>query len=85
MHTHSHYVLAAAGGSSLIFVVVGIVVVLGLIAMVVFGRRRTARRTETTAPAPGEHQVRAEAQRGTTWQTPDDDPDQGNPHPERRP
>ncbi|MFJ8825166.1 DUF6479 family protein [Streptomyces sp. NPDC102467] len=81
MHTHSHYVLAAAGGSSLIFVVVGIVVVLGLIAMVVFGRRRTARRTQATTPAPGEQPVRAEAQRGTTWQTPDDDPEQGHPRP----
>ncbi|MFJ9038858.1 DUF6479 family protein [Streptomyces sp. NPDC102406] len=81
MHTHSHIVLAAEGGGSLVFLVVGVVVVLGLLAMFVSGRRRAARRTEPSRPAPGARPGSDEAQRGTTWQTPDDDPDQGHPHP----
>ncbi|MFC8124813.1 DUF6479 family protein [Streptomyces sp. NPDC057302] len=81
MHTHSYTVLAVEGGGSLIFMVVGIVVVLGLLAMFVSGRRRAARRTGPTTPARRTDQVSGEGQRGTTWQTPDDDPDQGHPHP----
>ncbi|MFB7418273.1 DUF6479 family protein [Streptomyces sp. NPDC056210] len=76
MHTHRSTVLAVEGGSSLLFIIVGIIVVLGLLAMFVGGRRRAARRTEPTTPALGSE----EAQHGTTWQTPDDDPEQGHPH-----
>jgi hypothetical protein len=81
MHTHSHIVLAAGGGGSLVFIVVGVVVVVGLLAMFVSGRRRAARRTEPTRPAPGADLGSDDAQRGTAWQTPDDDPEQGHPHP----
>ncbi|MGW6062023.1 DUF6479 family protein [Streptomyces sp. NPDC055189] len=80
MHTHSQTVLAASAGSSLIMVVVGVVVVLGLLAMFVSGRRRAARRTQSSTPAHGAGPVSGEAQHGTTWQTPDDDADQGRPH-----
>ncbi|MEU6394070.1 DUF6479 family protein [Streptomyces sp. NPDC046939] len=80
MHTHSQIVLAAEGGGSLVFIVVGLVVVLGLLAMFITGRRRAARRTQPSRPAPGTPAEGAEAQRGTTWQTPGDDPDQGHPH-----
>ncbi|MEU6003811.1 DUF6479 family protein [Streptomyces sp. NPDC047197] len=81
MHTHSHTVLAVEGGGSLIFIIVGIAVVVGLLIMFVSGRRRAARGTEPTKPAQGAEPASGEAQRGTTWQTPDDDPDQGHPHP----
>ncbi|RII20444.1 hypothetical protein DSC45_04390 [Streptomyces sp. YIM 130001] len=82
MHTYSSAtVLAASGAASLIIVLVGVVVVLGLIAMFAAGRRRDARRAERSTNADGTDPVSGEAQRGTTWQTPDDDPDQGNPHP----
>ncbi|MFF1595557.1 DUF6479 family protein [Streptomyces sp. NPDC058286] len=80
MHTHSSTVLAIEGGSSLLFLIVGIVVVLGLLAMFVSGRRRAARRTGPTTPAPGTDPGSEEAQHGTTWQTPDDDPEQGHRH-----
>lgn len=81
MHTHSYTVLAVEGGGSLIFIIVGFAVVIGLLAMFVSGRRRAARRTEPTTPPQGANPPHGEAQRGTTWQTPDDDPDQGHPHP----
>lgn len=81
MRTHSHTVLAASGGASLALIVVGVVVVVGLIAMFVAGRRRAARRTQSSTPAHGATPTGGEAQRGDTWQTPDDDPDQGSPHP----
>ncbi|MEU3739969.1 DUF6479 family protein [Streptomyces sp. NPDC032198] len=80
MQTHRQTVLALEGGGSLIFLIVGIAVVAGLLAMFISGRRRAARRTEPTAPS---HRTppSGEAQRGETWQTPDDDPEQGHPHP----
>ncbi|WP_436840259.1 hypothetical protein [Streptomyces flavofungini] len=53
--------------------------VLGLLAMFVAGRRRAARRTRST-PAHGGRPPGAEIPRGDTWQSPDDDPDQGDPH-----
>ncbi|KUF13563.1 DUF6479 family protein [Streptomyces silvensis] len=81
MQTHSHIVLAASGGASLALVLVGVVVVAGLIAMFVAGRRRAAHRTRSTTPAHGGDPAGGEAQRGTSWQTPDDDPEQGNPRP----
>ncbi|MFC9617421.1 MULTISPECIES: DUF6479 family protein [unclassified Streptomyces] len=80
MHTHGSTVLAVEGGSSLLFLIVGIIVVLGLLAMFVSGRRRAARRTEPSTPAPGTAPGSEEAQHGTTWQTRDDDPEQGHPH-----
>ncbi|MEV8320919.1 DUF6479 family protein [Streptomyces sp. NPDC059900] len=79
-HSHSHTVLAASAGTSLIMIVVGVVVVLGLLAMFITGRRRAARQTQRSTPAPGVGAVNGEAQHGTTWQTPDDDADQGRPH-----
>ncbi|WP_405652202.1 DUF6479 family protein [Streptomyces sp. RK9] len=79
MRADSHTVLAASSGASLVLIIVGVVVVVGLLAMFVAGRRRAARRTRST-PAPGTMPPGGEAQRGETWQTPDDDPDQGNPH-----
>ncbi|MEV6757498.1 DUF6479 family protein [Streptomyces sp. NPDC051214] len=81
MRTHSYTVLAVEGGGSLIFIIVGLAVVIGLLAMFVSGRRRAARRTEPTTPPHNVDPPSGEAQRGTTWQTPDDDPDQGHPHP----
>ena len=81
MRTDSHIVLAASSGASLVLILVGVVVVVGLLAMFVAGRRRAARRARSSTPAPGTRPPGGEAQRGETWQTPDDDPDQGNPHP----
>ncbi|MFJ4716592.1 DUF6479 family protein [Streptomyces sp. NPDC088785] len=81
MHTHNlAAVLALSVGPTLLIAVVGVVVVLGLIVMFLAGRRRTARRTSPTTPGAVPGPVSDEAQRGTGWQTPDDDPDQGNPH-----
>ncbi|MBJ3811722.1 DUF6479 family protein [Streptomyces flavofungini] len=80
MHTHSNIVLAASSGASLALILVGVVVVLGLIAMFIAGRRRAARRTRSSTPAHGAGPASGEAQRGDTWQAPDDDPEQGNPH-----
>ncbi|MEU6676379.1 hypothetical protein [Streptomyces sp. NPDC046925] len=80
MQTHSYTVLAVEGGGSLVFILVGVAVVIGLLAMFVSGRRRAARRRPST-PARHATPASGEAQRGTTWQTPDDDPDQGHPHP----
>ncbi|MFJ1896235.1 hypothetical protein [Streptomyces sp. NPDC088115] len=60
---------------------VGLLVVVALIAAVIVGSRRNARQRLTAdthaRPAAGE---RDGQQRGQTWQTIDDDPDQGNPH-----
>ncbi|MGW6273959.1 MULTISPECIES: hypothetical protein [Streptomyces] len=81
MRNHSYTVLAVEGGGSLIFIIVGVAVVVGLLTMFISGRRRAARRTEPTKTALGNMPADGEAQRGTTWQTPDDDPDQGHPHP----
>ncbi|MGW6316422.1 DUF6479 family protein [Streptomyces sp. NPDC055099] len=81
MSTHNYTVLAAEGGGSLVFVVVGLAVVLGLLAMFISGRRRTARRTSPTRPSHTARSPHGEAQRGITWQTPADDPEQGHPHP----
>ncbi|MFH8484998.1 DUF6479 family protein [Streptomyces longisporoflavus] len=80
MHTLRYSVLALEGGGSLIFPIVGLAVVLGLLAMFVSGRRRAARRTQPSKPAHTPKPASGEAQRGTTWQTPDDDPEQGHPH-----
>lgn len=80
MQTHSQTVLAVEGGGSLIFLIVGVVVVAGLLAMFISGRRRAARRTEPTT-SPHRTPRSGEAQRGDTWQTPDDDPEQGHPRP----
>ncbi|WP_367046198.1 hypothetical protein [Streptomyces sp. Je 1-332] len=80
MHTHSHTVLAASGGASLLLILVGVVVVVGLLAMFIAGKRRAARRSRSGPPAHGANPTGGEAQRGSAWQTPDDDPDQGNPH-----
>jgi hypothetical protein len=74
-------VLAVEGGGSLVFIVVGVVVVVGLLSMFVSGRRRAARRTGPSKPPQDATPASGEAQRGSTWQTPDDDPDQGHPHP----
>ncbi|WJV51114.1 DUF6479 family protein [Streptomyces flavofungini] len=71
--------MAASGSTSPALIIVGIVVVLGLLAMFVAGRRRAARRTRST-PAHGGRPPGAEIPRGDTWQSPDDDPDQGDPH-----
>ncbi|NEB74649.1 hypothetical protein G3I40_05295 [Streptomyces sp. SID14478] len=83
MHTHSSAaVLAASTGPALLLIIVGIVIVLGLITMFSLGRRRAARRKLPTTPTPGNPtgSLSDEAQHGTGWQTPDDDPDQGHPH-----
>jgi Flp pilus assembly protein TadB len=74
------YEIAASSGTSLLLIIVGAVIVIALIAAFYYGSRRTARsaqdvkRVEPDAESGG-------AQRGETWQTIDDDPDQGNPHP----
>ncbi|MER5950277.1 hypothetical protein ABT127_29945 [Streptomyces sp. NPDC001904] len=45
------------------------------------GRRRDAHRQLPTPNAQSTTgPVRDEAQHGTGWQTPDDDPEQGHPH-----
>ncbi|MGW7412138.1 DUF6479 family protein [Streptomyces sp. NPDC054863] len=78
-------VLAAEGGAPLLLIVVGAVVVLFLLGAFAFRSRRAGRRKQSEAPAPGAvpEAESGGSQRGETWQTIDDDPDQGNPH--RRP
>ncbi|MET9535122.1 MULTISPECIES: DUF6479 family protein [unclassified Streptomyces] len=74
-------VLAATPVSSLALIAVGVVVVVVLIAAVVVGSRRTARaRRAADVPARTREGAGDADQRGETWQTIDDDPDQGNPH-----
>ncbi|WP_353940657.1 DUF6479 family protein [Streptomyces sp. HUAS MG91] len=80
MHTHSAHVLAASGGPGVILVVVGVLIVLGLVIAFVAGRRRTARRAGISTPPAHPGPIDDQAQRGTGWQTPNDDPAQGHPH-----
>ncbi|MBC9718957.1 hypothetical protein H9Y04_41165 [Streptomyces sp. TRM66268-LWL] len=84
MHTHSNLTeLAASSTAPLWLIIVGVIVVLVLLGMFVAGQRRAARRKRSQPPASpgrGAGSPDAQAQRGTGWQTPDDDPDQGNPH-----
>ncbi|MFE2378774.1 hypothetical protein [Streptomyces sp. NPDC059398] len=73
--------LALTPSSSLGLIAVGVLVVVILIAAVVIGSRRTARATTSAeAHARTEGRARDAHQRGETWQTIDDDPEQGNPH-----
>ncbi|WP_263172251.1 DUF6479 family protein [Streptomyces sp. SCSIO ZS0520] len=82
MNSNSNTVLAASTGTSMFLIVIGIVVVLGLIGAFLAGRRRVASRRAASTPAgTGTQPARGETQRGDTWQTPGDDPDQGHPHP----
>ncbi|GGR98196.1 hypothetical protein GCM10010252_41140 [Streptomyces aureoverticillatus] len=75
--------LAASGSSALWLVVIGVILVAVLLAAFAYGRRRAAaRRTPSTpGPDPRHGPSQSQAQRGETWQTIDDDPDQGNPRP----
>ncbi|MFD8565549.1 DUF6479 family protein [Streptomyces sp. NPDC057694] len=81
MEILSAYVLAASLSPGLILVAVGVVIVVALVLAFVVGRRRTARRTEISTPPVQPGPTEDPARRGTGWQTPDDDPDQGHPHP----
>lgn len=76
--------LAASSTGSLWLIVAGVVIVAGLLAAFIVGSRRSARRRISTSvqdPAQVPRGGTADpAQRGDGWQTPDDDPDQGNPH-----
>lgn len=74
--------LAASASPALWLVLVGVIVVALLLGAFVYGKRRAAaRRAPTTPPHPDPRHRGAQAQRGETWQTIDDDPDQGNPRP----
>ncbi|EPH43123.1 DUF6479 family protein [Streptomyces aurantiacus] len=75
--------LAASGSSALWLVVIGVILVALLLTAFAYGRRRAADRRTPSTPGPGPRHGRpdSQAQRGETWQTIDDDPDQGNPRP----
>ncbi|MET7386843.1 DUF6479 family protein [Streptomyces sp. NPDC005385] len=75
--------LAASSTGSLWLIVAGVVVVAGLLAAFLIGSRRASRRRISTPvqdPSRVPRGTAEPAQRGDGWQTPDDDPDQGNPH-----
>jgi hypothetical protein len=74
------YEIAASSGTSLLLIIVGVVIVLALIAAFYFGSRRTTDSAEHVERVDPDAESGG-AQRGETWQTRDDDPDQGNPHP----
>ncbi|NGO75730.1 hypothetical protein G6045_08575 [Streptomyces sp. YC504] len=84
MQTHSTTtVLAASSTAPLTLIIVGVVLVLSLIALFIVGQRRSVRRTASQPPTTPGHSPGPsgdQARRGTGWQTPDDDPEQGNPH-----
>ncbi|CAM5238116.1 hypothetical protein GCM10010329_45900 [Streptomyces spiroverticillatus] len=76
-------ILAAEGGPSLLLIVVGVVVVLFLLGAFLLGSRRAGRKKPSEVPGRGAgagQPPSGGSQRGETWQTIDDDPDQGNPH-----
>ncbi|GAA3487339.1 MULTISPECIES: DUF6479 family protein [Streptomyces] len=80
---NSSQILAAEGGPSLLLIVVGVVVVLFLLGAFFFGSRRAGNKKRSEVPGQGAGsppQPSGGSQRGETWQTIDDDPDQGNPH-----
>ncbi|WP_143041294.1 DUF6479 family protein [Streptomyces indicus] len=88
MQTHTDLtdltVLAASSTASLWLIIVGVILVLMLLGMFLMGQRRAARRRRsqpgtTSGRSPGS--TDRQAQRGEGWQTPDDDPEQGNPRP----
>ncbi|MFJ6697418.1 hypothetical protein ACIQM4_15285 [Streptomyces sp. NPDC091272] len=73
--------LAVEGGPPLVLITVGVVLVVLLVGAFAYGSRRSARKqqisridTDHVEFGDGGHQ------RGKTWQTIDDDPDQGAPH-----
>ncbi|MER5884892.1 DUF6479 family protein [Streptomyces sp. NPDC001941] len=77
--SHGQLELASSSSTSLWLIVIGVVVVVALLAAFVYGSRRTRQRAARDVradPAAGS----APDQRGKSWQTIDDDPDQGNPH-----
>ncbi|MFJ3091439.1 DUF6479 family protein [Streptomyces sp. NPDC086838] len=72
-------VLAAGDGAPLLLITVGIVVVLVLLAAFVYGSRRSSRKGRRPVVGAGRQGGSGVSQHGETWQTIDDDPDQGNP------
>ncbi|MFD3517644.1 DUF6479 family protein [Streptomyces sp. NPDC058657] len=72
--------LAAEGGPPLLLIVVGVVLVLLLLGAFVYGSRRARRKPQTNRIDPDVEFGDGGRQRGKTWQTIDDDPDQGSPH-----
>ncbi|MET7740893.1 DUF6479 family protein [Streptomyces sp. NPDC005385] len=87
MTADTQTVLAFSSAGVLWVTVAGVIVVAILLAAFVLGSRRTAER-RVSAPTPSAPQA-AEARRqmedpprsGADWSTPDDDPEQGRPHP----
>ncbi|MER7175708.1 DUF6479 family protein [Streptomyces mesophilus] len=84
MQTQSNTtVLAASSIAPLTLIIVGVVLVLSLIAMFIVGQRRAVPRNRSQPPTTPGHSPDStgdQAQRGAGWQTPHDDPEQGNPH-----
>ncbi|MFD9009397.1 DUF6479 family protein [Streptomyces sp. NPDC059558] len=66
-------VLAAEGTPSLLLILVGVVIAALLVAAFWWGSRRAARRRSPVGPTP--------QPRSGSWQTPEDDPNQGRPNP----
>ncbi|MER5886732.1 DUF6479 family protein [Streptomyces sp. NPDC001941] len=73
--------LAAGSGGALWLILVGVLIAAALIGALVYGSRRTRERArrDTQVDPPAEES--GPAQRGRSWQTINDDPDHGNPHP----
>lgn len=69
--------LAAGATRPLLLIVVGVAVAALLIVAFWWGSHRIGARGRLSAAS---RQARSPQPRSTSWQTPDDDPDQGNPH-----
>ncbi|MFJ1586630.1 DUF6479 family protein [Streptomyces sp. NPDC088197] len=91
--TSTHYLASSGVSGSLLILLAAIVVAAVLLGGFWYGSRRMrSRRTAAPAVRPDpagpngqpDPAASADAQRGRTWQTIDDDPEQGAPHRQTR-
>ncbi|MGW7413692.1 DUF6479 family protein [Streptomyces sp. NPDC054863] len=75
---NSSVVLSAEHTASLLLIVLGVLLVLVLLGAFAWGSRRASRKRQV--PDVDGAQPTGGSQHGRTWQTPDDDPEQGHPH-----
>ncbi|MEU8893865.1 DUF6479 family protein [Streptomyces sp. NPDC048442] len=76
---NSSVVLSAEHTASLLLIVLGVLLVLVLLAAFAWGSRRASRK-KVSDPGENEPHPTGGSQHGKTWQTLEDDPEQGHPH-----
>ncbi|MFI0977177.1 DUF6479 family protein [Streptomyces sp. NPDC021093] len=77
---NSSVVLSAEHTASLLLIVLGVLLVLVLLAAFVWGSRRASSKRQSPGVDESEPHPTGGSQHGKTWQTLDDDPEQGHPH-----